>query len=92
MLLFLTKLHRGYTLAKKAADKGITDSYFTLGLSFYFLKNYTEAIIWFEKAANNGVSQAYAYLGQAYYEQQNYAEAYKCAKIAVDNGIESASF
>ncbi len=81
---------------KTAAENGISDAQFILGLMYYEEQNYSEAAEWYRKAAEQGNAKAQFNLGNKYYEgkgvKQDYKEAFKWYKKAAEQGHAQAQF
>ena len=84
--------------AKKAADRGDTDSQLTLGIMYDLgqgvPQNYTEALRWYTVAANKGNAIAQNNLGILYLQAQgtpqNFGQAAKWIQLSANQGYATA--
>ena len=80
----------------EAAENGISDAQYILGLMYYREKLYQQAAEWYLKAAVQGNVQAQFNLANKYYEgkgvEQNFKEAFKWYKKAAEQGHSQAQF
>jgi TPR repeat protein len=78
------------------AEKGDPEAQVALGLKYYGLRNYAEAVEWYRKAADQGNAKGQFKLGTMYEDgqgvYQDYIEAAKLYRKAADQGDASAQY
>jgi uncharacterized protein len=86
---------RGLALIKTAAEAGIADAQFAMGLLLqngdHLQKDYAAAAEWYERGATNGSNMARANLGHLYERgwgvTRDLQKAFELTKIAAEHGI-----
>jgi TPR repeat protein len=81
---------------KKAADLGCSPAQVKLAQYYKDLKDYKQALKWFERAANDGNAAAYKSLGDMYYEGLGIPKSYQdafvwYAKAAMKDNLDAQS-
>jgi TPR repeat protein len=89
---------RGLALVKSAAEAGIADAQFAMGLLLqngeHLQKDYAAAAGWYERGAMNGSNPARANLGRLYERgwgvTRDVQKAFDLAKVAAEHGVVEA--
>ena len=82
-----------FELYKKAAEQGIAEAQFNLGLMYYHGENYNVAFKWFKKAAKQGHVDAQFNVGlMCYGIHENYTKAFEWFKKAAEQGHVGAQY
>jgi TPR repeat protein len=77
---------KGLTLLQLAAEKGLPDAQFQMGLIRSEVNNEEQARYWYQKAANQGHANAQFILGLSYANEKDYKQAVSWFRKAANQG------